>query len=106
LIASTGMSELDPETTRKLASKAFPVTQFVYPKGPREAAWARKCQNVDDAFVAFWTVANRVMSRMCSKELFDLGKAVDALFIGPRTNWASLSVFRPCTWRGALTDTV
>lgn len=79
-----------PGVEFNLGDKAFPVANFVYPKGPCDAAWARRCQRVDDSFAAFWTAADRVMTGRCGKELFDLGLAVVAPFRETRTNWAAL----------------
>ncbi|KAJ7466952.1 hypothetical protein FB451DRAFT_1178212 [Mycena latifolia] len=33
--------------------RVFPLKHLVYPKGPCDAAWARRCQHVDEAFAAF-----------------------------------------------------
>ncbi|KAJ6627604.1 hypothetical protein B0H10DRAFT_1993357 [Mycena sp. CBHHK59/15] len=79
-----------PGAEFNLGDKTFPVAHFVYPKGPRDAAWVRRCQHVDDTFAAFWTAADRMMTRRCGKELFDLGVAVVAPFGGMRTDWAAL----------------
>ncbi|KAJ7771010.1 hypothetical protein DFH07DRAFT_768409 [Mycena maculata] len=83
------ISNAGPEA--QLADKAFPVSRFMYPKGPRSDEWAAKCQRVDDAFSAFWTAADRLMVKRCGKELFALGTSVVAPFAVARTNWAELA---------------
>lgn len=87
LIASI-VSGKSPDTN--LAGKAFPVSRFMYPKGPRSADWARKCQSVDDAFNAFWKAANPWLVQTCGEELFTLGKRVVAPFAVEPTNWVEL----------------
>ncbi|KAJ7111305.1 hypothetical protein C8R44DRAFT_799277 [Mycena epipterygia] len=76
---------------KKLADKAFPVSRFVYPKGPRDAGWAQKCQRVDDAFAAFWTAADKLMVKECGQELFALGTRVVAPFAVEPTDWVALA---------------
>ncbi|KAJ6592453.1 hypothetical protein B0H19DRAFT_1055177 [Mycena capillaripes] len=56
-----------------LANKAFPLSRFTYPKGPRNPAWAAKCQAI------------------CGKELFALGKQVVATFTVAPTDWVALA---------------
>ncbi|KAJ7673199.1 hypothetical protein DFH06DRAFT_1081972 [Mycena polygramma] len=74
----------------QLANKAFPLSRFTYPKGPRNSAWSTKCQAVDTAFTAFWTAADRMLVKMAGKELFALGAEVVAPFAVPSTDWAAL----------------
>ncbi|KAJ7640103.1 hypothetical protein DFH06DRAFT_1098562 [Mycena polygramma] len=74
----------------QLSNKAFPLSRFTYPKGPRNSAWATKCQAVDTAFTAFWTAADRMLVKMAGKELFALGAKAVAPFALPSTDWAAL----------------
>ncbi|KAK6974508.1 C2H2 and C2HC zinc finger protein [Favolaschia claudopus] len=89
----------------QLAAKAFPVTKFVYPKGPKSSAWAEKCGRVDDAFIAFWTAADRILLNRCGKELFALGNEL-APSTFERTDWAAVAapkvVVRPKAGPDAL----
>ncbi|KAF8192691.1 hypothetical protein K438DRAFT_1934979 [Mycena galopus ATCC 62051] len=78
-----------PETN--IAGKAFPLSNFMYPKGPRNAEWAHKCQGVDDAFAAFWKAADAYLVKRCGKELFALGTSVVVPFIITPINWEDLA---------------
>jgi hypothetical protein len=78
----------------QLADKAFPSSRFTYPKGPRNAAWAKKCQAVDDDFSSFWTAADRLLVKRFGKELLVLGTQVVAPFVVAPTDWAALGEFR------------
>ncbi|KAJ7899831.1 hypothetical protein B0H13DRAFT_2336777 [Mycena leptocephala] len=75
----------------QLADKAFPSSRFTYPKGPRNAAWAKKCQAVDDDFSSFWTAADRLLVKRFGKELLVLGTQVVAPFVVTPTDWAALA---------------
>ncbi|KAJ7506566.1 hypothetical protein B0H11DRAFT_1706585 [Mycena galericulata] len=77
-----------------LASKAFPVSRFMYPKGPRNAAWAGKCQHVDSDFTSFWKAADPWLAKACGDELFTLGKRAMAPFAVVPTNWMELAAPR------------
>ncbi|KAJ7843959.1 hypothetical protein B0H13DRAFT_2364513 [Mycena leptocephala] len=68
---SAHLSGLGPQP--QLAARAFPVSNFTYPKGPRDAAWA------DCRPRAGW-----------GKVLFALGKQVVAPFIVTSMDWTGL----------------
>ncbi|KAJ7194920.1 hypothetical protein GGX14DRAFT_505295 [Mycena pura] len=89
-----------------LAHKAFPLSGFTYPKGPRNPAWATKCQAVDEAFAAFWTAADILLVKTCGKELFALGEQETASFAVAPTDWVALAapkaVVRPKPTPAAL----
>ncbi|KAF8192685.1 hypothetical protein K438DRAFT_1969816 [Mycena galopus ATCC 62051] len=74
-----------------IAGKAFPLSKFRYPKDTRNEEWARNCQQVDDAFAAFWKAADAHLVKQCGKELFALGTAVVAPFIVPPIDWEQLA---------------
>ncbi|KAJ7854944.1 hypothetical protein B0H14DRAFT_747649 [Mycena olivaceomarginata] len=74
-----------------IAEKAFPLSRFMYPKGPRSVEWARKGQSVDDGFADFWKTADAHLAKWCGKELFALGTSVVAPFIGAPINWKELA---------------
>ncbi|KAJ7740995.1 hypothetical protein B0H14DRAFT_3515415 [Mycena olivaceomarginata] len=80
-----------PQTN--IAEKAFPLSRFMYPKGPRSVEWARKGQGVDDGFAAFWKTADAHLVKWCGKELFALGTSVVAPFIGAPINWEELGTY-------------
>ncbi|KAJ7601995.1 hypothetical protein B0H17DRAFT_1222925 [Mycena rosella] len=65
-----------------LADKAFPVSRFMYPKGPRDTNWALRCQRVDETFTAFWKAADHWVA---------LGKPKTSL--DPRVSPAALVPF-------------
>ncbi|KAJ7290566.1 hypothetical protein C8J57DRAFT_1493274 [Mycena rebaudengoi] len=44
-----------------LAARVFPISNFTYPKGPRDSTWAAKCEDVDAVFAAFWKAADRFL---------------------------------------------
>ncbi|KAJ7194963.1 hypothetical protein GGX14DRAFT_677760 [Mycena pura] len=83
-------SGIGPDGDPALAARAFPISNFTYPKGPRDRAWAVKCEDVDAAFAAFWKTADRYLIKSCGKELFALGAQVVGPFIDAPTNWLSL----------------
>jgi hypothetical protein len=76
-----------------IAEKAFPLSRFMYPKGPRSVEWARKGQSVDDGFADFWKTADAHLAKWCGKELFALGTSVVAPFIGAPINWKELGTY-------------
>lgn len=90
LIGPKPNSGIGPDGDPALAARAFPVSNFTYPKGPRDRTWAGKCQDVDAAFAAFWKAADRFLIKSCGDELFALGTQVVAPFIIAPTNWLSL----------------
>ncbi|KAJ7803464.1 hypothetical protein B0H14DRAFT_2613330 [Mycena olivaceomarginata] len=61
---------IDPDPA--LAARAFPISNFTYPKGPRDSTWAAKCED------------------RCGNELFALGTQVVGPFMVVPTSWSSL----------------
>ncbi|KAF7373595.1 C2H2 and C2HC zinc finger [Mycena sanguinolenta] len=60
-------------TEPNIAQKAFPLARFMYPKGPRDAEWARKCQDVDDAFAAFWKAVDAPLVKYVGRSCLHSG---------------------------------
>ncbi|KAJ7899218.1 hypothetical protein B0H14DRAFT_2556785 [Mycena olivaceomarginata] len=71
---------IDPDPA--LAARAFPISNFTYPKGPRDSTWAAKCEDVDAVFAAFWKAADRFLIKRCGNELFALGTQVVGTIYG------------------------
>ncbi|KAJ7752995.1 hypothetical protein B0H16DRAFT_1418853 [Mycena metata] len=88
LIASI-VSGVSPPTP--LADLAFPLTRFAYPKGPKDGAWAAKCQRVDDEFSAFWRTADQWLLKVCGRPLYTLGAEVIAPYRVEPTDWAAVA---------------
>lgn len=82
---------IDPDPA--LAARAFPISNFTYPKGPRDSTWAAKCEDVDAVFAAFWKAADRFLIKRCGGELFALGMQVVGPFMVAPTSWSSLGGF-------------
>ncbi|KAJ7679502.1 hypothetical protein DFH06DRAFT_512039 [Mycena polygramma] len=75
----------------QLSARAFPVSSFIYPKGPRNSAWAGKCTDVDKVFAAFWKTADRVLLEKFGREVVALGtRLVEPFAIAP-TDWAAIA---------------
>ncbi|KAJ7639439.1 hypothetical protein FB45DRAFT_1001296 [Roridomyces roridus] len=89
LIPIAGDAKVGPDTS-SLASKAYPASQFMYPKGPRDAEWARKCQAVDDNFAEFWKAADQSLIKFCGPTLFALAESVVEPHVMEPIHWASL----------------
>ncbi|KAK0236585.1 hypothetical protein EDD85DRAFT_577951 [Armillaria nabsnona] len=49
---------------------AFPVSKFVYRKGPKTEEWAEKCEKVDASFAEFWKIADGLVRSKYGKDLF------------------------------------
>ncbi|KAJ7234135.1 hypothetical protein C8J57DRAFT_1249515 [Mycena rebaudengoi] len=70
----------------------FPPSRFLYPKGPRDATWASRCQRVDDNFSKFWKAVDKWsrLVNVCNKELWALAAHVLAPFAVTSTDWVAL----------------
>ncbi|KAK0213695.1 hypothetical protein IW262DRAFT_1467028 [Armillaria fumosa] len=63
-----GMQRFDGQDL-PLHRVAFPVSKFVYPKGPKTEEWAEKCEKVDTAFAEFWKIAEGLLKSKYGKDL-------------------------------------
>ncbi|KAJ7122648.1 hypothetical protein C8R43DRAFT_1136064 [Mycena crocata] len=95
IIRGDNSPTLADKATAYPCDKAFPVSQFVYPKGPRNQEWAHKCERVDELFTAFWAAADKALLKMAGSELFLLGKSLVAPFIVGQTDWVALGTKAP-----------
>jgi hypothetical protein len=70
---------------------AFPVSQFLYPKGPKDPAWAKKCEAVDDSTARFWKEADQQLLGQVGHPLSNLVRTILEPHLGKQTKWADLS---------------